>query len=220
MTEEEWLKARHHPQWVISELKGTELARTKAGRRKLRLFACGCCRAIWPHLTDPRMTHAVEVAERFAEGSVPKAELTAASRNLESLCNDPDKQFGTAAALAKGTVALHPYEAAFLMTAYVPPLAGYRGDPPEEDALQCDLLRDVFGDPFRPVAFDAAWRTSTAVALAQGMYESRDFAAMPILADALQDAGCDSDAVLTHCRDPQQVHVRGCWVVDLVLGKG
>ena len=57
------------------------------------------------------------------------------------------------------------------------------------------------------------------VALARGMYESRDFSAMPILADALQDAGCDNDEVLNHCRDPKQVHVRGCWVVDLVLNK-
>jgi hypothetical protein len=69
------------------------------------------------------------------------------------------------------------------------------------------------------VAFDPAWRTSTAVALAKGMYESRDFSPMPILAGALQDAGCDCDDILSHCRDPQQVHVRGCWVVDLVLGK-
>ena len=51
------------------------------------------------------------------------------------------------------------------------------------------------------------------------MYETRDFSAMPILADALQDAGCDNDDVLNHCRDAKQVHVRGCWVVDLVLGK-
>jgi hypothetical protein len=69
------------------------------------------------------------------------------------------------------------------------------------------------------VAFDPAWRTPTAVALAKQMYESRDFGAMPILADALQDAGCDSAEVLSHCRDAKQVHVRGCWVVDLVLGK-
>jgi hypothetical protein len=51
------------------------------------------------------------------------------------------------------------------------------------------------------------------------MYESRDFAAMPILADALQDAGCDSDDLLAHCRDPHATHVRGCWAVDLVLGR-
>ncbi len=84
----------------------------------------------------------------------------------------------------------------------------------------CRLIRDIFGNPFRPVTFSPEWRTSTAVALAQQMYESRDFSAMPILADALQDAGCDNDDVLNHCRDEKQTHVRGCWVVDLVLGKG
>jgi hypothetical protein len=88
-----------------------------------------------------------------------------------------------------------------------------------EMAVQCQLLRDIFGNPFRPVAFDAVWRSDAAVSLARAMYDSRDFGNMPILADALEDAGCDSDDVLNHCRDPQQVHVRGCWVVDLVLGK-
>jgi hypothetical protein len=85
--------------------------------------------------------------------------------------------------------------------------------------LALRLIHDIFGNPFRPVAFDPAWRTGTAVALAKGMYESRDFFAMPILADALQDAGCDRADILNHCRDANQVHVRGCWVVDLVLGK-
>lgn len=81
------------------------------------------------------------------------------------------------------------------------------------------LLHDIFGNPFRPFTFASEWRTDTATAIAAQMYESRDFSAMPILADALQDAGCDSDDILSHCRDPQQIHVRGCWVVDLVLGK-
>ena len=88
-----------------------------------------------------------------------------------------------------------------------------------EQTAQSFLLRDIFGNPFRPVAFDPAWRTSDAVALARAMYDARNFGAMPILADALQDAGCDSADVLTHCRDANQVHVRGCWVCDLVLGK-
>ena len=74
------------------------------------------------------------------------------------------------------------------------------------------------GDPYRPVAFDLAWRTATAVGLAERMYDSRDFSAMPILADALEDAGCDHPDVLAHCRGDGP-HVRGCWVVDLVLGK-
>jgi hypothetical protein len=80
------------------------------------------------------------------------------------------------------------------------------------------LIQCLFADPVRPVAFDPAWRTSTAVELARQMYESRGFANMPILADSLQDAGCANEDVLTHCRGPGP-HVRGCWVVDLVLGK-
>jgi hypothetical protein len=86
------------------------------------------------------------------------------------------------------------------------------------DPSFADRLRDIFGNPFRPVAFSPEWRTDTAVTLARQMYESREFSAMPILADALQDAGCDSAEILDHCRGPGP-HVRGCWVVDLVLGK-
>jgi hypothetical protein len=85
--------------------------------------------------------------------------------------------------------------------------------------LMCRLLDEIFGNPFRSLAFDLAWRTDTAVALAKQMYDTRDFTPMPILADALQDAGCENADVLSHCRDPHQVHVRGCWVADLVLGK-
>ncbi|HEY1191823.1 MAG TPA: hypothetical protein VGE74_29600 [Gemmata sp.] len=81
-----------------------------------------------------------------------------------------------------------------------------------------NVLRDIFANPFRPAAFSPEWRTDTAVALAQRMYESRDFGAMPILADALQDAGCENEDILTHCRGGEP-HVRGCWVADLVLGK-
>jgi hypothetical protein len=84
---------------------------------------------------------------------------------------------------------------------------------------RCETIRDIYGNPSQPVSFSPAWRTDTAVALARQMYDSRDFGAMPILADALQDAGCGDEQLLDHCRDPKQLHVRGCWVVDLVLGK-
>jgi hypothetical protein len=89
-----------------------------------------------------------------------------------------------------------------------------------ELAHQCGILRDIFGDPpHKPQEFERAWRSSTVIALGQHMYESRDFSAMPILADALQDAGCENGDILNHCRDQEGVHVRGCWVVDLVLDK-
>jgi len=90
--------------------------------------------------------------------------------------------------------------------------------PESERAAQAILLRDIFGNPFHPVAFDPAWRTEAVVGLARGAYEDRAFDRLPVLADALEDAGCADAAVLAHCRGPGP-HVRGCWVVDLVLGK-
>ena len=81
-----------------------------------------------------------------------------------------------------------------------------------------ELVRCILGDPFRPVTFDASWHTSTVVALAEGIYADRAFDQLPILADALEDAGCGHPDVLAHCRGDGP-HARGCWVVDLVLGK-
>jgi biotin carboxyl carrier protein len=80
------------------------------------------------------------------------------------------------------------------------------------------LLRDIFGDPFREVMLDPAWRTEAVVGLARGMYETRNFSPMPVLADALEDAGCADPGVLAHCRATTP-HTRGCFVVDAVLGK-
>ena len=87
-----------------------------------------------------------------------------------------------------------------------------------ERAAQCALVRDIFGNPFRPVTADPSWLTSTVVQLAGGIDAERAFDRLPILADALEDAGCDSADVLGHCRGPGP-HARGCWVVDLLLGK-
>ena len=80
------------------------------------------------------------------------------------------------------------------------------------------LLRDIFGNPFRPVAADPAWLTPTVQSIAAAIYEYRAFDRLPILADALEEAGCTNADVLLHCRQPGE-HVRGCWVVDLMLGK-
>ncbi|MBA4062499.1 MAG: hypothetical protein C0501_02110 [Isosphaera sp.] len=90
---------------------------------------------------------------------------------------------------------------------------------PTEEAAHRLAARDIFGNPFRPAALDPGWRTGTVLSLARGMWEARDFSGMPVLADALQDAGCpDEEAeLLSHCRSGGE-HVRGCWVLDLVLG--
>jgi hypothetical protein len=89
----------------------------------------------------------------------------------------------------------------------------------DEPLCQIALLRDIFDNPFRPVAFLPEWCTSTTVSIARQMYDAREFCAMPILADALQDAGCNDQNILNHCRDTTVPHVRGCWVVDLVLDR-
>lgn len=86
---------------------------------------------------------------------------------------------------------------------------------------QCSLLREIFGNPFRSVTVDERWLMwsgKTVVKLALAIYEERAFERLPILADALEEAGCIDADILNHCRQPEQ-HVLGCWAVDLLLGK-
>ena len=85
--------------------------------------------------------------------------------------------------------------------------------------LAAALVRELFVSPFGSLAWNPDWSSSTALDLAAHIYASREFAVMPILADALQDAGCEDDRVLAHCRDAKQLHARGCWVLDAILGK-
>ncbi|WP_216821010.1 hypothetical protein [Singulisphaera sp. GP187] len=83
---------------------------------------------------------------------------------------------------------------------------------------QLAAIRDIFGNPFRSVAFDPSWLTSPVVSLAQGSYADRAFDRLPILANALEESGCNDADILTHCRGSGP-HYRGCWVVDSLLGK-
>jgi hypothetical protein len=83
------------------------------------------------------------------------------------------------------------------------------------------LLHCIFGNPFRPVSLDPAWlhcNGGTVRKMAEAIYDDRAFDRLPILADALEEAGCTDRAVLDHCRG-SGAHVRGCWVLDLLLGK-
>lgn len=90
---------------------------------------------------------------------------------------------------------------------------------PSVEALFAHLLRDIFGNPFRSVAIPEAWRTNKVMSLAREIYENRDYSLMPILGDALEEAGCSESEILDHCRRLGD-HVRGCWIVDLLLEKG
>jgi hypothetical protein len=89
---------------------------------------------------------------------------------------------------------------------------------PSEKEPHSNIIRDVFGNPFRVVMVEPAWLTSNVVSLAQTIYDDRAFDRMPLLGDAIEETGCDSSDILDHCRS-QVEHVRGCWVVDALLGK-
>ncbi|WP_246523204.1 hypothetical protein [Gemmata palustris] len=203
-----------------------------ASERKTRLFTCACVRAGWRQLVDERSRFAVEQAERFADQLIDELELDRAGSAAQLASEELDRAAPHPVDVAAlGTLAPQKRCAAAILacTTARPESHFFRGGGPSGYVsdiatiasrftnVTC-LLRDIFGNPFRPVTFSPSWRTSTTLALAAQMYESRDFGAMPILADALQDAGCDSADILNHCRG-EGPHVRGCWVVDLVLGK-
>jgi hypothetical protein len=215
-----WAACDTDPQDAIANFRGT------GSGRKWRLFAVACCRRIEHLLPDARSRHAVDLAEAHADAAVADSSLYAAwieaKRAFEDLARASDMESPTsgpcAASAASWCALLTDGEKVELGCQAAFNAHQATANRVDEVYAQADLLRDVFGGQEPRVMLDPTWRTPTAVALAAQMYESRDFGAMPILADALQDAGCDSAEVLDHCRGPGP-HVRGCWVVDLVLGK-
>lgn len=208
-----------------------DFVRSKATERKLRLFACAATRQVWEDLIDQRSRTCVELAERYADGERDHHALEIAEREAVAALNDDWD-----AALSESMLAPNVYASALAVSAanlelkcwdnsgpppgvYVPPIVDcLRSVKAERSKAVVALLHCLFGNPLRPVVLDPNWRTSRAVAIATRMYESRDFSALPTLADALQDAGCDNADILNHCRGPGP-HVRGCWAVDLVLGR-
>jgi hypothetical protein len=217
MTENEWLTGTD-PEAML------EFVRTRATDRKLRLFACACCRGIWDLLTDPGSRRGVETAERFAERMVGPEALAASEEEAElavsrSASGEPLDPASYAAWWTTAGYEERVGEIAEQTSRWVEQAVGEtRGSAARDTERQCGLWREIFGNPFRPVRADPAWLTATALALAQAIHEERTFERMPVLADALEEAGCTDAAILSHCRRPGP-HVRGCWVVDLVLGK-
>jgi hypothetical protein len=212
MEEEEWLTCTD-PGRMLEWLRGPSA-------RKLRLFACACCRRIW-HLGTAEARHAVEVAERHADGQGLAGELEAAAEVVRSV--RPQCFYFAAAPDGTAYLAAHAAQRATDAAADHHPFKSktpvvWRRAHAAECEAQAELLRDLFGNPFRPVALDPAWRTPTVLAIARAIYEGRGFGDLPILADALEDAGCTVAANLDHCRRPGP-HARGCWALDLLLGR-
>jgi hypothetical protein len=229
MTEQEWLHEQRWPQKMAWALRNTSFARTKTGKRKLRLFACACCRLVWELLSDTRLQQAVEVAERFAEAQAGKQELAtvhARAQKVRKGMMPPDAADARAiCAVNMAASAAHPQaiSAALETTAHQPPLAGYSPEGKQGEQLLCDLLRCVVGNPFRPLSPKRAWLTPTVTGLARAAYDERqlpsgelDLHRLAVLADALEEAGTPGELV-AHLRGPGP-HCRGCHVVDLCLG--
>ena len=229
MTEAEWL-ATEKPLDMLREYPAAWDV------RKARLFWCACLRRNWAGLTDEEIRHLVQETEDQSE-----ADMDWLPREFPYLFNQyqaansgngkfryywairgffgvpPDSLIRSVELLAPMTARM-----ALINAGRAPWSADCAKLLAETEATekerQCHLLREVFGNPFRKVKLDTRCRTDTALALARQMYDSRDFSAMPILADTFEEVGCDSDDILDHCRGAVP-HVRGCWVVDLVLGK-
>jgi hypothetical protein len=220
-----------------------DFLRGRASDRKLRLLAVACCRRIWHLLGDEGSRRVVEVAARRADEEASREEILAGMKQANAghiqaitamITSGSRDQTDLRAKLA-ALYTLQPDTPSAVRIsikcaaeAIFSPQGGLH-DPSEcsapalmaEKQAQAALLRDIFGNPFRPVTVDPswlAWNNGTVVKLAQGIYDERAFDRMPELADALEDAGYDNADILDHCRQPGD-HVRGCLVFDLLLGK-
>jgi hypothetical protein len=221
VTEQKWLE------WEDPE-KMLEFLRVKVSDRKLRLFAVACCRRI-EKLWGRNVSHqAILTAEQYADGLITAEELETARNLVQSQLELHPGEPYDSSYWACCMDMLHDSDMSARNAALTSALLlDHNADHfdtlceqirAEEKAAQCNLLRDIIGYPYRPIALAPACRTPEVLLLARSLYEERRFEDMPVLADALEEAGCQDAAVLGHCRGPGP-HVRGCWVLDLLLGK-
>jgi hypothetical protein len=164
----------------------------KVSKRKLRLTGC----AFWQKVVTSvgpltaEESSAVESMEGWIDGKVQKANVIHHGGSLSRVMT------------SKG---IHSANLGFKI--------------PRQDGHLACIVREIFGPlPFRPVCFSPSRRTSIVLSLAQTIYDEKQFDRMPILGDAIEDAGCTSQEILNHCRQPG-AHVKGCWVIDLILEK-
>jgi hypothetical protein len=223
MTESEW-QASTNPEPLLLFLKG------KVTERKLRLVACASCRRIW-HLLDAWMQDAIEGAEQHFDGSVSQSAANfAAAQQAALVRTEPYSARHIAAGILGQMLGAPGWAVAWNTVSEV--RRAMRASSPagtyEETKYQAAVTKDIFGNPFRPVTIDPAWlawREGTVARLAQGAYDELaspgghlDVARLAILADALEECGCGDPHVLEHLRGPVP-HVRGCHVLDAILGR-
>jgi hypothetical protein len=224
MTEAEWLACKD-PQKMLK----ARYVRRKLSPRKARLFAASCCRRLSSSLTAEESWRAVQVAEAFADGLADRMELEAAAIDAAVDTGSRDApeypERITAWVVCAEDALLAAEDASEWATRAIAKHAertsAWQGALAAEQAAHAELLRDTLGNPFVSVTANAswlAWNNSTVTNLAQAIYADRAFDRLPILADALEDAGCNQQDILNHLRGGGE-HCRGCWALDLVLGR-
>ncbi len=209
----------------------------KVSDRKRRLFACACCRRIQHFFSDERSLKAVEVAELYADGLKDRVHLIGARDEARDVkrqfrANYAERQFlepadavvlraaGAAQDVTRDTgmsAAINCY----CETSRAMNMEDTNDCNPAELRQQALLVQCIFGNPFKPAFLDPSWlrcNDDTVVKLARGIYDEQAFDRLHILANALEATGCSDTEILDHCRIPGP-HFRGCWVIDLLLGK-
>jgi hypothetical protein len=237
MTEQEWMQCA-----TLESL--LPFLRAKASDRKKRLLAAAACRKIWHLIPDDRSRRAVEIAERFADGKAKEEELAKAAEAAQSVTVDAftkweaERTEGAAAGISCWAATAAQFTVSFAQRELEKAIfnAGIALVWSEDENFAAgsafwagielrapwpDLIREILGNPFRKKILDPSWQSGNngiAIKLAKAIYDEPAFDRLPILADAVEEAGCTDADILNHCRQPSE-HVRGCWVVDLILGK-
>ncbi len=219
--EKQWVSTTSYRRLLNHMRVKHDIGQTKLGRRKLRLFACGACRLmLWDDPVPERFKKMVDAAEAFADDRISKHAL---ARRGSEKGEWPKPMYGhlwLAATAMRATTEISSVKAAnrtaydLLQSLEKPRGRGGKG-------RLCRVVREVFGNPFHVTVIEdslLSWRDATIPQIAAKIYEERRFGDLPILADALEEAGCADAEILSHCREPGE-HVLGCWVVDLLLGK-
>ena len=235
MTEMEWL-ACTGPGPMLEFLRG------KASDRKLRLFALACFRP-YRFMLVTETLEALEVADRLAEGTISPCERKLARERAFRADRNPDASLrhrrGPAKYCVTSLLIRNAFDAAWYVvhaarqigvlskkdwpadaletTEWGPRIVDWSAGKREQDSVHAGLLREVFGNPLRPVPLDRSRLKSDAMTLAQSIYEDQAFDRIPQLVELLRPEA-DSTELMAHLTETRP-HIRGCWALDLILGK-
>jgi hypothetical protein len=198
VSEEEWLHGPIRRLFVH--------IRRLAWDRKTRLMYCGYARKRLGTISNPAISNAIHLAEGYAEGTTKYRKLLLARLDLDVVFQSDEYDIDLQNSLAWCCEPRLGQACCEIVS-----LA--------HKTLQAEIIRDVFGNAFHVVGSEQLWRSESVIELAKHIDQTRDFTAMPILGDLLEEAGCRESAIVNHCRTEQARHVRGCWVVDLALSR-